>query len=145
MNKQITSCGIMPAHKDTSGEYLYLLLQSHGGYWGFPKGHLEPGESTQKAALREAREEVGFNINPEDLQFRVSYSYNEEPVDDVIKTKTVILYPVVVNQKDVSLQAKELKSYRWVKTDEAVQLINIPGVKEMMQQANKFLSERGVQ
>lgn len=142
MKNQITSCGIIPAHKGSSDEYSYLLLQSHDGYWGFPKGHLEPGETFQAAASREAREEVGINVDPEDLRFRVSYSYDEESVGNVIKTKTVILYPVIVGQGDVLLQAKELKSYRWVKADEAVQLIALPSVEEMMQEVGKYLSEK---
>ena len=30
------------------------------GYWGFPAGHIEEGESPLQAALRESKEEIGF-------------------------------------------------------------------------------------
>jgi len=40
----------------------YLLLRHrYGGHWGFPKGHIEPGESEMDAALRETREETGID------------------------------------------------------------------------------------
>lgn len=29
-------------------------------WWGFPKGHLEAGESSQEAAIREVEEETGI-------------------------------------------------------------------------------------
>lgn len=33
----------------------------HEGYWGIPKGLLEPGEDERAAAIREFREETGFD------------------------------------------------------------------------------------
>ncbi|MBT2235287.1 NUDIX domain-containing protein [Nonomuraea sp. NEAU-A123] len=39
------------------------------GQWHLPSGHLEPGESVVGAAVREAREEVGVGIRPDDLEF----------------------------------------------------------------------------
>lgn len=42
------------------GETLqYVLVQSRTGEWGFPKGHLEAGETEYQAALREIFEEIG--------------------------------------------------------------------------------------
>ncbi|WP_433444013.1 NUDIX hydrolase [Nonomuraea sp. CA-141351] len=39
------------------------------GLWHLPSGHLEAGESVTEAAVREAREEVGVAIDPDDLAF----------------------------------------------------------------------------
>jgi diadenosine hexaphosphate hydrolase (ATP-forming) len=36
-----------------------LLIRDRQGFWCFPKGHLEPGESLEQAALREVEEETG--------------------------------------------------------------------------------------
>ena len=38
------------------------------GQYGVPAGHVEAGESVTKAAIREAREEVGIRLEPEALQ-----------------------------------------------------------------------------
>jgi len=37
-----------------------LLVRDRMGYWVFPKGHLDPGESLEQAALREVVEETGI-------------------------------------------------------------------------------------
>ncbi|MGE5233989.1 MAG: NUDIX hydrolase [Acidobacteriota bacterium] len=37
-----------------------LLISTRGGKrWQLPKGHVEPGETTEQAAIRETREETG--------------------------------------------------------------------------------------
>lgn len=37
-----------------------LLIRDRQGYWVFPKGHLDPGETLQQAAVREVAEETGI-------------------------------------------------------------------------------------
>lgn len=39
------------------------------GLWHLPSGHLEAGESVIEAAVREAREETGVDLDPADLTF----------------------------------------------------------------------------
>lgn len=39
--------------------FRYLLLRAYG-YWDFPKGRVEPGESVLEAAVREVAEETGL-------------------------------------------------------------------------------------
>jgi len=36
-----------------------LLIRDRNGYWVFPKGHVEPGESPEETARREVAEETG--------------------------------------------------------------------------------------
>ncbi len=38
------------------------------GYYSFPAGHLEEGETLKEGVLREAKEEVGIDINISDLE-----------------------------------------------------------------------------
>ncbi|WP_342342442.1 NUDIX hydrolase [Planobispora rosea] len=54
------------------GEVLLMRRAGTGygdGRWHLPSGHLEAGESAVHAAVREAREETGVAIAPEDLAF----------------------------------------------------------------------------
>lgn len=39
-----------------------LLIQSNGNLWGFPKGSIENGETTEECALRETYEETGISF-----------------------------------------------------------------------------------
>ncbi len=53
----------------------YLLLRTYG-YWDFPKGVVESGESPLSAAVREVAEETGLT----DLSFRWGRDFRETPV-----------------------------------------------------------------
>jgi len=50
--------------RETRGEARYLLVRPRtpepAAEWVLPKGHLEAGESTAEAAVREVREEAGI-------------------------------------------------------------------------------------
>ncbi len=44
----------------------YLLVQEKKekvrGLWNFPAGHVDEGESIEEAAIKEAKEETGYNV-----------------------------------------------------------------------------------
>jgi 8-oxo-dGTP pyrophosphatase MutT (NUDIX family) len=42
---------------------ILLVKDKYHNKWGFPKGHLEKGETCPEAAIRELREETGYKIN----------------------------------------------------------------------------------
>ena len=69
-----------------NGKNEILLQQRSGtgyldGYWDFPSGHVELGESLRDTASRETKEEIDIDVAPEDLnlihieQFFVERNY----------------------------------------------------------------------
>lgn len=50
------------------GDDLLLIRRaagiSKGGYWCFPGGHVEPGETPRRAIQRELAEELGIQVRP---------------------------------------------------------------------------------
>jgi 8-oxo-dGTP diphosphatase len=57
---------------DSAGRALLGLRHNTGlldGHYNLPAGHVEEGESVIDAAIREAQEELGITIEPEDLEF----------------------------------------------------------------------------
>jgi 8-oxo-dGTP pyrophosphatase MutT (NUDIX family) len=61
-----TSAGGVVFRSGADGVARFLLIRDSYKNWGFPKGHLEPGEPPAEAARREVREETGL----EDLVLR---------------------------------------------------------------------------
>lgn len=51
---------------DRSGRLL-CVHNTQSGFWGFPKGHVERGESYLDAAIRELREETGRDFNAKNI------------------------------------------------------------------------------
>ena len=55
------SCGAVVFTR-VDGEIRYLLIKSLTGTYGFPKGHVEAGETEIQTARREIFEEVGLSV-----------------------------------------------------------------------------------
>jgi len=74
------SCYIILRHDN---KVAFVLRSNTGwmdGHYGVaPSGRVEKGEPVLQAAIREAKEEVGITVRPEDLQHRTTcFSYNAE-------------------------------------------------------------------
>jgi len=57
--REVSAGGIV-FRRDAAGVLRFLLIKDSYGNWGFPKGHLEDGESPADAAFRETEEETGL-------------------------------------------------------------------------------------
>jgi 8-oxo-dGTP pyrophosphatase MutT (NUDIX family) len=57
--REVSAGGIV-FRRDADGTPRFLLIKDSYQHWGFPKGHLEDGESPVVAALRETHEETGL-------------------------------------------------------------------------------------
>ncbi len=57
--KEVSAGGIV-FRRQPDQSLRFLLIRDSYGHWGFPKGHLEEGESPAEAAARETTEETGL-------------------------------------------------------------------------------------
>lgn len=71
-DRQHYNAAVFVAMRNDTGEYLLQQRQNTSfmnGYWDFAAGgHVEKGESLQECAVREAEEEAGVTIQPDDLK-----------------------------------------------------------------------------
>ena len=128
------SCGVIP-YRWHNGYPQLLLLKQRGSAlyrWSFPKGHMEALETEEETALREMREECGMTakLHP---GFRTTMHYTINGW----MPKEVVLF-LGEAEGNVSLQAAEIESSRWVSIQEARVLLH-PDYRPSLNETEKIL------
>ena len=100
--------------------------KSLGGFWEFPGGKLEAGESPEQALVREIREELNSEIEIISYINEASYDYDFGTV--VMKTYHAKLVSgkleLLEHQNSTWLAPHELKTINWAPVDRpAVELL----------------------
>lgn len=132
-----TSCGAV-VYRDIRGEVRYLLIKNkRSAHWGFPKGHIEMGETNEETACREVLEETGIHLSIID-GFECISKYK---IKDRIEKKVFIF---VGTTKDTStvIQKEEIEDYIWLTYDRAMSLLKFENDKNILSCAYNFLNEK---
>jgi ADP-ribose pyrophosphatase YjhB (NUDIX family) len=126
-----------------AGIQLCLILDSYG-YWTFPKGKLEAGETEEQAALREISEEVALR----DLRVLghvsdAAYRYRAGP--DLIK-KTVCWYLMEAppEAEPRAQRGEKVGDAGWFAPEAALKMIGYRTVRSALRRALEMLGERGI-
>jgi len=107
----IKKCGIIIHDKNKTD--VLLVYGKKSEKWGFPKGHMEDGESEEVTALRELREETGINWG-KPLETRMRFRNN--------------IYFIVFSDRfeidpQISIQdQKEIEKVQWFSYQDIFQL-----------------------
>jgi 8-oxo-dGTP pyrophosphatase MutT (NUDIX family) len=121
------------------GEPLFLLIRDSYGHWGFPKGHLERGESSEHAAVREVGEETGLtdlrvlgSIATIEWRFRFRGRLVHKRCEFfLMESSTAMTRP----QKSEGITA-----CRWAPASEAFSLIGYENARGVLLQANAIVA-----
>lgn len=127
------SCGaVMFTHID--GVRKFILITNISGHIGFPKGHIEIGESEKQTALREVYEETGVKTEIID-GFRETYNYL---INGFIKKKAVY-FIAPFEKEDIKMNIMEISEYRLVTFEEALGILNFKHDRDILTRANEFI------
>ncbi|MFA5080678.1 MAG: NUDIX domain-containing protein [Candidatus Paceibacterota bacterium] len=137
------SCGIIPIHRKR-GEIYFLLIKHLIGHWGFPKGHMEDGETEQETALREFTEEVGIKNCEIVNGFKHSQTYYFYRKEGKIFKEVIFFLGIVRNIEDIKIQEEEISEFGWFTYSEVLEKISFESNKKMINNAIKFLEDNDV-
>jgi 8-oxo-dGTP pyrophosphatase MutT (NUDIX family) len=107
---------------------------------GLPKGHPEPGESAEQAALREVREEAGVSGELLESVGTVEYTYERRGRRIA---KKVEFFLIEYGEGDPADHDHEVEQARWMPLAEAVTALTYPGEREIVSRVLSYrASER---
>lgn len=111
-----------------------LLLRRHadkieGLTWGLPAGKLEPGEKPLDGAIRELKEEAGFEVLPEAIKFVAPFYVRRPHLDFIFHMFFLPLAELPL----VNISLHESIDSCWLTLQEALKLPLISGGPEILE------------
>ena len=112
---------------------VYATRRGYGefkGWWEFPGGKTEDGESLENALKREIREELGAEIEVGELLDTVEWDYPNFHLTMHCFVCSLLSGTLQLNEHeaDAWLGAESLHSVKWLPADEGL----IPHIKELL-------------
>ena len=129
------SCGGIVYRKFHVNTEILLIKNNKSGYWSFPKGHVENGETEEETAKREIKEETGIDVYI-DSGFRETVTYS--PRKDA--KKEVVYFVARARNYDYTPQLEEISEIRWVGIGQAHNLLVYDNDKLIVNKAKSFIA-----
>ena len=128
------SCGAVVYRVEGRTVRFLVVKNKNGRHWGFPKGHMEYGESERQTALREVLEETGLKV--EILPgFRETCEYC--PYGTI--QKQVVFFAAKSGTAEVVIQKSEIDRFKWARYDDACELFKYDNDIRVLQKAKKWI------
>jgi phosphohistidine phosphatase len=113
---------------------ILLITSRRHKHWIVPKGIIEAWQSPQEAALEEAFEEAGVK------GALVGASVGEYEYEKWGGTCRVAVFLLRVQEEFAEWPEADLRDRRWVAADEAIDLIDNPDLRDIVQRASSILT-----
>jgi len=121
------------------GRPLFLLIRDSYRNWGFPKGHLEPGETADAAAIREVAEETGLG----DLRLRAEI----ETIDWYFRFRGRLIHKVChfyLMESDSAVTSPQrdegITACRWETFERAAELVSYENARAVLRRAHELVN-----
>jgi 8-oxo-dGTP pyrophosphatase MutT (NUDIX family) len=118
--------GIVARTVDGEREYLLVEARRSRGEWVLPKGHIEPGETAEAAAVREVQEEAGVRAAVVARAGESEYAVEGEPV-------RIIFF--LMRYLGESSREEE-RAYTWRRFEDALRLLRFDDTRRVLTQAH---------
>ena len=112
-----------------------VLITQHSSnkHWSFPKGHIEKGQTSKEAALREVREEGGIEAKILEKVGENKYVYTNKEGEKVFKL--VVLFLMTYVSGDIKDHDWEVSEAKWVTPEDALGILSFSTDKQLLKKA----------
>ena len=129
------SCGFV-VYRESEGVREYLLVSALNGKYGFPKGHVERGETEYETAVRELKEETNLEVRAID-GFRIQIEYRLPQKRDTMKRCVYFLGEYT--EGELIRQEEEILDAVFVTFEKAMAMIPFANAKSVLQEADAYI------
>ena len=124
--------GVVYRPRGGDREFLIVTGRRNPGHWVLPKGHIEPGETADRAALREVREETGVTAHVQRCLGDVNLDLGAE--------RPRIRYFLMLAIREE--RPEETRTIAWLPAEAAAQKLSFPESRNMLAAAVHELRHR---
>ena len=137
------SCGaIVFTYEDRIRKYVIIRgTGMYQGFCGFPKGHMEAGETEQETALREVKEETGLEVKLLE-GFRETDEHFLAREGRPNDRKTNVYFLAEYCEQNIKAQESEISEIVLLDYETALQSLQSAESKRELEAAEKYLNER---
>ncbi len=133
------SCGAV-VFRFINGERRFLLIKNKRScHWGFPKGHVENGETDEDTAKREVLEETGIHIS-----IFPGFKHKSEYTIRGKIEKSVLIFLATTKDIQTVIQPEEIEDYIWLGYDNALSTLNYPNDKDILTLAKSYIDKNKI-
>ena len=142
MNKEFSAGAVI--FKRVGDKVLFLMIYSkRNKIWGFPKGHLERGETEKEAAKREIKEETGLDglrfIDGFEEKVMYETVSKRPPFKGERIEKYVTYFLCEIKNQDIIVDNREIGDYKFLPLDEVEEQVKFRNLNNILRKAYGFL------
>lgn len=127
--RDVPQAGAICYRCNRNGRLSILLVGSRrNGRWGVPKGHIDPGETSDRAASRESFEEAGV-VGEVDIETFGSFTCSK---DSSAHRYHVTVHLLRVTEVSTDFPEKSVRKQKWFPLKAAVRGAAQPGLRSLL-------------